>query len=104
MDVFYALVELLRYTQLKGLPVVIGGGRRHEDDLLGSMQQLQPDRAWTKPDFADLPLEVFPRLNNYAGRRRHHQSHLCSTRLWCRIGHGSDESGQALPGKHPAVQ
>ena len=60
MDAFFASVELLRYPQLQGLPVVIGGGRRRADDALL--------RALAGRDLRFIPITDFPLLKDYVGR------------------------------------
>ena len=60
MDAFFASVELLRYPQLKGLPVVIGGGRRRVDEMLSE--------SHTGRQLRFVPVEHFPLLKDYVGR------------------------------------
>ncbi|VUZ26434.1 DNA polymerase IV [uncultured Comamonas sp.] len=60
MDAFFASVELLRYPQLKDLPVVIGGSR------FTPQQEAALVQRWGS--LGQMPLAAFERLGGYVGR------------------------------------
>lgn len=60
MDAFFASVELQRLPQLKGLPVVIGGGKQRVDEMLRERHAQLP--------LHEIPVDAFPRLKDYVGR------------------------------------
>ena len=60
MDAFFASVELLRYPQLRGLPIVIGGGRRKVDEIIREKYSDRP--------LSEIPAGAFPLLKDYVGR------------------------------------
>ena len=80
MDAFYASVELLRYPQLKDLPVVIGAGRRAIHDALEALHAQdiantdpsEPEPPWDaaaqRTALRRIPLDAFERLHSYTGR------------------------------------
>ena len=76
MDAFYASVELLRYPQLKDLPVVIGGGRAQVAAALEALRQQAaedtPELVWDaaaqRAALRRIPLASFARLSDYTGR------------------------------------
>ncbi len=59
MDAFYASVELLRYPQLKGLPVVIAGGSRTRELIAAAQGEGAPH---------EIAVDAFPRISSYVGR------------------------------------
>ena len=80
MDAFYASVELLRYPQLKDLPVVIAAGRQAIQDALKVLraQDLadadpnEPPHPWDeaaqRAALKRIPIDAFARLHSYTGR------------------------------------
>ena len=90
MDAFYASVELLRYPELRGRPVVIGGGRRHQpaeivDPATGSVAR------------------TFATLRDYAGRGVITTATYEARAFGVHSAHGPDEGRGARARRGPAA-
>jgi DNA polymerase-4 len=79
MDAFYASVELIRYPQLRGRAVVIGGGRGN------------------RPDASSSPEQPFPLLRDYVGRGVITTASYEARALGLRSGMGLMKAAQLAP-------
>ncbi len=84
MDAFYASVELLRYPELRGMPVVIGGGSRH-----------QP--TWSVDPATGDRVRRFSTLRGYAGRGVITTATYAARALGLHSAMGMMKAGQLAP-------
>ena len=97
MDAFYASVELLRYPQLKGLPVVIGGWQAQGGRCLVAAPR------WLRAAGALFHSCVgISLLKDHVGRGVITTA-TYPARQFGGIGHGHDESGQVPQAIVPPV-
>ena len=88
MDAFFASVELLRYPQLKGLPMVIGGGRRKVDEGSATLPKAAAGRHSG---------DAFPLLKDYVGRGVITTATYAARQFGVGSAMGHDEGRQAVP-------